>query len=105
MELMKADAKRTRQGHSRWVYVLPILHLCACLIVVFAMLIPSISFLGIVEEFILLADLPISIVSYALAFHYSWLAEAWLFVAGTAWWYLLGRAAEFVIDTRRNLRD
>jgi hypothetical protein len=102
---MKGAAKRTLQGRSRWVYVLPILHLCACLIVVIAMLIPSVSFLGVIEEFILLGDLPISIVSYALAFHYSWLATAWLFVVGTLWWYLLGRAAEFVIDTRRNLRD
>jgi hypothetical protein len=102
---MRDEEKFTRQEHSRWVYVLPALHLCACLTVAIAFVIPSLQFLGVIEEFILLADLPISIVSYALAFHYTWLATIWLFVAGTLWWYLLSRAAKFVIDTRRNLRD
>ena len=79
---------------SRWVYVLPSLHLCACLVSFIGLVIPSLHYMGILFTFILLADLPISIVAYALGWRYPAIANLWIFVAGTLWWYLLSLGAE-----------
>jgi hypothetical protein len=78
-------------------YFLPFLHLCACFISMLGHLIPSLQYLGIVWASIILADLPISLVAFALAWKYSALAAAWILVAGTLWWYLLSRGAELVV--------
>ena len=86
---------------SRWVYVLPSLHLFACLTSYVGLLIPSLQHLGILFSFVMLADLPISLLAYGLAWKYSALAVIWTFVAGTFWWYLLSRGAEFLIDSMR----
>lgn len=64
---------------------------------------PRLHFLGIIWGFIMLFDLPTSIVAYALAFHYSFLAGVWIFVVGTLWWYLLSRGAGFVFDVFKHL--
>lgn len=42
----------------------------------------------------MLADLPMSVLAYALAFHYAALSFAWIFVGGTLWWYLLSCVIE-----------
>jgi len=86
---------------GRWVYVLPSLHLFACLASYVGLLIPSLQRLGILFSFLMLADLPVSIPAYALAWKYSTLAAIWIFVAGTFWWYLLGRGAEFFMNFMR----
>src|SRR5271155_4869158 len=78
----------------RWRYVLPSLHLLACSISYVGLLIPSLQFLGIVFPFVLSADLPVSLLAYALGWRYSTLAVTWIFVVGTLWWYLLGRAVQ-----------
>jgi hypothetical protein len=78
----------------RWRYVFPSLHLLACSISYVGLLIPSLQCLGIVFTFVLLADLPVSLLAYALGWKYSALAVTWIFVAGTLWWYLLGRAVQ-----------
>jgi hypothetical protein len=80
----------------RWRYVLPSLHLFACLTSYIGLLIPSLQFLGILFSFVLLADLPVSFLAYGLAWKYPALAVTWVFVAGTLWWYLLGRAVQAV---------
>jgi hypothetical protein len=84
--------------------VLPSLHLFACLTSYVGLLIPSLQHLGILFPFVLLADLPISLLAYGLAWKYSALAVIWIFVAGTFWWYLLGRVVQavFLRFTRRN---
>lgn len=92
-------------AHSRWVYLLPILHLCACLISMVGYLVPSLQYLGIVWTGIMLVDLPISLVAFALAWKYSALAAAWILVAGTLWWYLLSRGAELVVRRLKARRD
>jgi hypothetical protein len=79
---------------SRWVYLLPTVHLCACLVSFIGLIIPSLQYVGILFSFILLADFPISALTYALAWKYGALGVIWIFVAGTLWWYLLGRVAE-----------
>jgi|SRR5580692_411860 hypothetical protein len=88
----------------RWRYVLPSLHLLACLTSYVGLLIPSLQFLGILFTFVLLADLPVSLLAYGLGWKYPVLAGLWIFVVGTLWWYLLGRAAQavFLRFTPRN---
>ena len=88
----------------RWRYVLPSLHLLACLTSYVGLLIPSLQFLGILFSLVLLADLPVSLLAYGLGWKYPALAVTWVFVAGTFWWFLLGRAVEglFLKFSRRN---
>jgi hypothetical protein len=68
------------------------------------LLLPSLQHFGILFTFILLADFPISLLAYFLGWKYPALAVIWIFVAGTFWWYLLGRGAEalFIRFIRRN---
>src|SRR5258708_12978409 len=70
---------------SRWVYLLPLLHLCACLTSYVGLLEPSLQHLGILFTFVQLADLPISLPAYFLGWKYSTLAVIWIFVAGNPW--------------------
>jgi hypothetical protein len=64
---------------------------------------PGLQYLGIIWSFIMIFDLPISLVAYALGFHHSLLAGVWILIVGTSWWYLLSRGAEFVYRMARNL--
>jgi len=79
-----------------WIYILPFIHFCACLTSMIGLVVPRLQYLGIVWSFIMLADLPISLVAYALAWEHSLPAALWIVVAGTLWWYLLSCGAEFV---------
>jgi hypothetical protein len=72
-------------------YVLPAVHLMACLTLPLGHLVPSLSYIAIVWTFVMVADLPISLVSYFLAWRYSLLSAIWIFVAGTACWYFLSQ--------------
>src|SRR5882724_3227109 len=84
---------------ARWVYLLPCLHLCACLTSYVGLLVPSLQHLGILFTFVLVADLPISLPAYFLGWKYSTLAVIWIFVAGTLWWCLLGRGAQALLSS------
>lgn len=86
---------------SRWVYLLPLLHLSACLVSMIGHVIPELQFLGIVWVFIMLADLPVSAIAYALAWNHGMIAGTWVVVLGTLWWYLLSRVAERLIGRFR----
>jgi hypothetical protein len=83
---------------SRWIYLLPTLHLCACLVSFIGFVIPSLQYVGILFTFIVVADLPISAPYYALAWKYGGLGVIWIFVAGTVWWYLLSRGAGALLN-------
>ena len=91
--------------HLPWRYVLPSLHLLACAISYVGLLIPSLQFFGILFTFVLLVDLPVSLPAYGLAWEYPALAVTWVFVAGTLWWYLLGRAVQAVFLWFSNRND
>jgi hypothetical protein len=82
----------------RWVYLLPVLHLCACLTSVVGHVIPGLQYLGIVWVFIMLIDLPVSAIAYALAWNHGTVAGIWVVVVGTLWWYLLSRGAEILVN-------
>jgi hypothetical protein len=86
---------------SRWVYLLPTIHLCACFVSFIGLVIPSLQYVGRLFTFVLVADLPISLPAYALAWKYGALGVAWIFVAGTFWWYLLGRAGVALLNRFR----
>ena len=94
-------------AHNRWIYFLPILHLCVCLISMVGYLVPRLQYLGIAWTGIMLADFPISAVALALAlaWKYSALAAAWILVVGTLWWYLLSREAELVLRRFKARRE
>ena len=79
---------------SRWVYVLPMLHLCVFAVANLGIFIPALQNLGILETYLIAADLPVSLVVFALAWHYPMLAAIWIMVVGTLWWYLLSRLLE-----------
>ena len=90
--------KLIRKHARRWVYVLPILHLCACLVSMIGYVIPSLQYWGIAFTFILLCDLPISVVAYALGWKHPAIATIWIFVVGTLWWYSLSLVFDKFID-------
>jgi hypothetical protein len=50
--------------HLRWFHSLPIFHLCGCFTGFIGYLIPSLHHWGILFTFILILDLPISLVAY-----------------------------------------
>jgi len=93
----------TRQTHPDWVYFLPILHFCACLMSTLRFFVPGLQYLSVMWDFVVRADFPISLVAYALTPKFAPLAAIWIVAAGTLWWYLLSRAAEALLKkfTRR----
>jgi len=88
----------TRQAHPDWIYFLPILHFCACLMSTLRFFVPGLQYLSVMWDFVARADFPISLVAYALTPKFAPLAAIWIVVAGTLWWYLLSRLAESAIN-------
>jgi hypothetical protein len=92
---MTAAPRLLLSRHSRWVYILPILHLCVCSLALIGFVIPALQPLAIVFEFLWVADFPFSIVGFILVLQYRpALAMTWMVVVGTLWWYALSRVAE-----------
>jgi hypothetical protein len=60
--------------------------------------VPELQYLGIVWVFIMLVDIPVSAMAYALAWNHGAIAGIWIVVVGTLWWYLLSRGAEILIN-------
>jgi hypothetical protein len=94
MRLVQRAGTLTRQAHPDWIYFLPILHFCACLMSTLRYFVPGLQYLVAIWEFVVHADFPVPLVAYALGPHYGVLGAIWIVVAGTLWWYLLSRAAE-----------
>ena len=101
--ILPGALRLTRQAHPDWIYFLPILHFCACLMSTLRYFVPGLQYLIVIWEFVMHADLPVSLVAYALTPKYAPLAAIWTVVAGTLWWYVLSRAAEILVSkfTRR----
>ena len=94
MRLVQRAGTLTRPAHPDWIYFLPILHLCACLMSTLRYFVPGLQYLVVIWDFVMHADFPISLLAYALTPKYAALAAIWIVLAGTLWWYLLSRAAE-----------
>jgi hypothetical protein len=97
-----ADSMTTTRESSRWVYILPTIHLSACLISMAGSVIPDLGFLGIIWVFILLVDLPVSAIFYALVWKHGTIGVVWVVVTGTLYWYWLSRGVEILINRRKN---
>jgi hypothetical protein len=88
----------TRQAHPDWVYFLPILHCCACLMSALRFFVPGLQYLSVMWDFVVRADFPISPLADGLGPHYGALAAIWIVIAGTLWWYLISRLVEGAIN-------
>jgi hypothetical protein len=86
---------------SKWTFVLPALHLGACLTTNGGVFIPGLRPLGFLFGFILLIDLPVSIVACMAAWAAPALAVICVLVVCTAWWYFLNRVIVAVVRGRR----
>ncbi len=98
MRLAQRAGTPTRQAHPDWIYFLPILHFCACLMSTLRYFVPGLQYLVVIWDFVMHADFPISLVAYALTPKFAPLAAIWIVVAGTLWWYLLSRLLEGAIN-------
>ncbi len=87
----------TRQAHPDWIYFLPILHFCTCLMSTLRYFVPGLQYLSVMWNFVVRADFPLSLVADALTPKFTPLAAVWIVVAGTLWWYLISRAAEVIV--------
>jgi hypothetical protein len=88
----------TRQAHPDWIYFLPILHFCACLMSTLRFFVPGLQYLSVMWDFVVRADFPVSLVAVALVPKFAPLAAIWIVAAGTLWWYLISRAAEILFN-------
>jgi hypothetical protein len=103
LRLVQRAGALTRRAHPDWIYFLPILHFCACLMSTLRYFVPGLQYLSVMWEFVVRADFPLSLAARALAPNYALLAAVWIVVAGTLWWYLLSRGVEFIfIKLKRN---
>src|SRR5271169_689364 len=102
--ILQGAGTLTRQAHPEWIYFLPILHFCACLMSTLRYFVPGLQYLVIIWEFVLHADFPVSLLANALGPNYSEIAAIRIVVAGTLGWYLLSRAAAAVFN-RFNARQ
>ena len=93
--------------HSKWVFVLPAMHLGACMLAYSGTIIHPLqpNRLGMIFGYILLIDLPVSVVAYMAAWGYPLLALVWIFVFETAWWYLISRVTYARLTGRRESRQ
>jgi hypothetical protein len=91
-----ATAHALRSRHSRWVYVLPILHLSVSALSFVGFVMPTLQSLAIAFEFLWVADLPFSIVGFILAWQHPTLAMIWMVSVGTLWWYALSCGVEIL---------
>jgi hypothetical protein len=88
----------TRRAHPDWIYFLPILHFCACLMSTLRFFVPGLQYLGVMWDFVVRVDFPISLVADALTPKFAPLAAIWIVAGGTLWWYLLSRLTESAIN-------
>lgn len=83
---------------NRWVLLVAVLHLTACLLSFIGLVLPIFQHLEILFTFVLVADIPISLPSYPLAWKFPLLSAIWTFVFGTLWWYLLSLRVQVLFE-------
>jgi hypothetical protein len=90
---------------NKRVYVLPALHFSAYVLIFVVPLITPFRQLALLSPLLWIADFPISIGAFALAWKYPLLAHLWIAVVGTAWWYFLSRIIVGWISNRSAARQ
>jgi hypothetical protein len=96
--ILPGALRLTRQAHPDWIYFLPILHFCACLMSTLRFFVPGLQYLSVMWDFVVRVDFPISLVADTLTPKFAPLAAIWIVVAGTLWWYFISRAAETLVN-------
>ena len=81
------------------VYLLPFLHLCACLAI-------TLENIESGWQYLILIDFPVSLVGVVMMFLYDnnqilYHPLLWFGTLGTLWWYFLSRTAEYVFNKLR----
>jgi hypothetical protein len=87
----------THQAHPDWIYFLPILHFCACLMSTLRYFVPELQYLSVMWNFVVRVDVPVSMLADTLGPHYSALGAVWIVIAATLWCYLISVLAEGTI--------
>ena len=64
--VLQAAGTLARQAHPEWIYFLPILHFCACLMSTLRYFVPGLQYLIVIWDFVMHADFPVSLAAYAL---------------------------------------
>ena len=81
---------------SKVIYLLPTLHLAACLII-------AVLRLGSAWEFMLKVDFPMSVIIIAVSFSFDHPLVVFG-ILGTLWWYMLSRVAQMLVRQFRGDR-
>jgi hypothetical protein len=81
----------------RWIYWPPLVHLMISLafLLMYFDRRANLKVLNVLLHILLVADFPLSVLTILLVWGHDVLGVMWLAVAGTLWWYLLSRAAEY----------
>lgn len=87
-----------RRKIVRLAYILPALHIGACLVSYTGLIFPKLQYLGFIFTFVLIADLPISLVTYFAVWEFALFAGTWIVVVGTLRWYLIGLTADWISE-------
>ena len=82
--------------YLRCSYIFPLIHLGVCAIAALAA-VPGLNHLGITWTYLIRADFPWSLLTVFLLWKYGVLAELWIVIVGTSWWYFLGRLADYLL--------
>jgi hypothetical protein len=82
--LSDISAPARRLGRGLGVYLLPLLHFCACIIIALARIESGI-------EYMIYVDFPVSVLWLGLGWSHDVLL--WCTILGTLWWYLISFAA------------
>ncbi|MGA3301071.1 MAG: hypothetical protein ABSD87_13360 [Candidatus Acidiferrales bacterium] len=86
------------RGHETWVYVFPAAHLVACGFSYAGAVVPALRGWAISFTFIFWSDWPVSAVPYVLGWTRPGIAEAWIILAGTVWWFLIACGIEWFLQ-------
>jgi len=81
--ILQGARSLTRQAHPDWIYFLPILHFCVCLMSTLRYFVPGLQYLSVMWDFVVRVDFPISLVANALTPKFAPLAAIWVVVVGT----------------------
>ena len=64
--ILQGARSLTGQAHPDWIYFLPILHFCACMMSTLRYFVPGLQYLSVMWDFVVRADFPVSMVADAL---------------------------------------
>ncbi|HEY0702832.1 MAG TPA: hypothetical protein VGD60_08705 [Candidatus Acidoferrales bacterium] len=98
---MKWLAHFRLSGHETWVYVFPGAHFVVCCFSYAGAIVPPLRAWAPSFQVIFWSDWPVSALPNVLGPWEPGLAEAWIFLAGSAWWFVIGCVIEAIVNHGR----